>query len=254
MKKYKITALSILMMFGLGVFAQGYYMEMKMSGNDGEMGTMKIYSQDGNSRSEMQMSSAKVPAGFGAMAILSLKSEPSKIYMLNEKEKTYSEMDVSNKEEYRDGDKSEYEVTVIGKEKVNGYNCTHVKIKQKGSKHDMDWWTTTEMANYAEFSKVKSQYTGKSNLYSALEAKGAVGFPVRIKTEDHGQMVQIDLITAEKRNNPSTMFSLSGYKKSEGPAMPGAGMGIDYSKIQQMTPEERQKWIEQMKNQYSTPH
>ena len=242
-------------MFTASAFAQGYYMEMKMSTNEGEMGTMKIYSQDGNSRSEMKMT-ANVPAGFGAMAMLSLKSEPNKIYMLNEKDKTYTEMDVNNKEEYRDGDKSEYEVTIVGKEKVNGYNCTHVKIKQKGSKHDMDWWTTTELANYAEFSKVKSQYTGKSNLYSALEAKGAAGFPVRIKTEDHGQMVQVDLITAEKRTNPSNLFSLSGYKKSEGPGAPGAGMGIDYSKIQQMTPEEREKWIEQMKNQYGgkQPH
>lgn len=251
MKKNKLIALSILMMYGIATFAQGYYMEMKMSGNQGEMGTMKIYSQDGNSRSEMKLS-ANVPAGFGAMAILSLKSEPNKIYMLNDKDKTYTEMDVNNKEEYRDGDKSEYEVTVVGREKVNGYNCTHVKIKQKGSKHDMDWWTTTEMPNYAEFSKVKSQYTGKSNLYSALEAKGAAGFPVRIKTEDHGQMVQVDLITAEKRTNPSNLFSLSGYKKSEGPAMPG--MGVDMQKIQQMTPEEREKWIEQMKNQYSNPH
>lgn len=65
-------------------------------------------------------------------------------------------------------------------------------------------------------------------------------------------MVQVDLITAEKRTNPSNLFSLSGYKKSEGPAMPG--MGVDMQKIQQMTPEEREKWIEQMKNQYSNPH
>ena len=74
-------------MFTASAFAQGYYMEMKMSTNEGEMGTMKIYSQDGNSRSEMKMT-ANVPAGFGAMAMLSLKSEPNKIYMLNEKDKT----------------------------------------------------------------------------------------------------------------------------------------------------------------------
>lgn len=249
MKKHTIITLSFLCMLFTRSFAQGFYMEMKMSTEKGEMGTMKVYSQDGNSRSEMAMTGGPMAVN---MATLMLKSDPAKIYMLNETNKTYSEYDVNSKDEYKDADVADYDITVIGKEKVNGYNCTHVKVKRKGSTHDMDWWTTKEMTDYADFSKVKSQYTGKSNLFAALAAKGADGFPVRIKTEDHNMTMQIDLVKAEKRNNPSSLFSLSGYTKSSTPTMPGSG--VDYQKIQQMTPEEREKWIEQMKSQYGQPH
>lgn len=152
---------------------------------------------------------------------LTLKAEPSKIYLLNEKDKTYSEIESSNDDEWKDRAQAEYEITVVGKETVNGYNTTHVIIKINGKQRE-ELWTTKDIAGYVDFSKVKSKYTGKENMYKALAAKGADGMTVRIKIEERGQGMQMELVKVEKRNNPAVLFSLSGYTKGNGfSGMPG---------------------------------
>jgi hypothetical protein len=235
-------------------FAQGFYFEMKMSSSSqGELGTMKVYGQDGNSRADIAMN---IP-GMGAKNIntLVLKSVPGTVYMLDEKAKTYSEL--STGDDWKDAAQDEYEVTVIGKEKVNGYNSTHVKVKKKGKSDEQELWTSIEIADYASLSKLKTQYTGKENLAKALEAKGAGGFPVRIKTVEHGNTIQVDIVKAEKRTNPASMFTLTGYNKSEGAGSPINSKDLQemVKKMQNMTPEEREKMIEQLKKQYEQqPH
>jgi hypothetical protein len=112
-------------------------------------------------------------------------------------------------------------------------------------------WTTTEIDGYADFAKVKTKYTGKANMYKALEAKGVVGFPVRIKSIDHGHEVRIDLVKAEKRNNPDSLFSLSGYTKQEGAGIPGgAEMQEMMKQLQNMTPSEREAWLKRLQEEH----
>lgn len=246
----RITLFLSLIAFALMGYSQGYYIEMKLtSAKEGEMGTMKVYSQNGDSRSQMQMSMRGVNLD---LSYIFLKSTPNTIYMLNEKDKTYYESTVNDDESFKDYPQNEYEVTVVGKEKVNGYNSTHVKIKVKGQTHEQEMWTTTEIGDYAGFSQIKTKYTGRGNLFKALEAKGATGFPVRMKMLEGGNAITIDVVKAEKRTNPSTLFSLAGYtKSSKATFSPG---GIDtkelMEKMKNMTPEERQKWIEEMQKKY----
>ena len=244
----KIVASLFILLMGARAFSQGYYMEMKMSTADNaNMGVVKVYAQDGNSRSEINLTT---PGGPMDMLTLILKSTPNTLYVINAKGKTYSEMDISQNNQYKDLPQEEYEVTVLGKEKVNGYNTTHVKVAHKGSAVTEELWTSKEVADYSALISAKTKFTGRDNLNKALAAKGADGFPVRIKTSEHGVDVQVDLVKAEKRNNVASLFSLDGYSKSSAPNMSGLSQQEMIQKVQNMTPEERQQFIEQMKAQY----
>jgi hypothetical protein len=246
----KLTILFAAVLFCFTSFAQGFYFEMKMSSNKQAMGTMKVFAQDGNSRSEINVTT---PMGPMDMVTLSLMSNPTTIYMLDDKKKTYSEIDASKSDQWKDESADDYEITILGKEKANGYNSTHVKVKRKDSKSEQELWLSTELADYSTFLKAKTKFTGRENMHKALEAKGVMGFPVKIIASDHGNEIQIDFVKAEKRSNPSSLFSLDGYSKSAGGGMSSSVQDM-IQKMKDMTPEERQKAIDQMKQQYQQQH
>lgn len=248
----KKTILTLIIAFaGLTLFAQNYYMEMKLTSDQQANGDMKLYSQDGNNRAEISVSIPQLGATMNFVT-LTLASNPDMVYNLDEKKKTYTEIKMDADDTWKDAPESDYEVTVLGKETVNGYNTTHVSVKKKGSKSAEEMWTTTELADYADYSKIKSKYTGKDNLYKALKAKGAAGFPVRIKTTEQGQNIQIDLVKAEKKSTPASLFSLSGYTK--GNSMSAMPAGIDVQQMmksmQNMTPEQQKALQQQLEQQY----
>ena len=101
---------------------------------------------------------------------------------------------------------------------------------------------------------MKNKYLGGAKFFNALKDKGVEGFVVRMLVKgNRGDQIQMDLVKAEKRNIDESLFSLSGYTKTAGYA-PGSG-GMDREQIQKMTPEERQKYIEEMKGKYKQqPH
>lgn len=243
----RILMLAAVLIAALQINAQGYYVEMKVTMNDARVADMKIYAQDGNSRSEINSNVAGMQIN---MVMLTLKSEADKVYMLDEKAKTYSEISIATAKDYKDAPVSDYEVTVIGKEKLNGYNTTHVRIQKKGETHAIEMWTTKDIADYETLSKIKGKYTGKDNLIAALKAKGAEGFPVRVKAVEMGREVQVDLVKAEKKTSASNMFSLSGYTKTEGINNMGVDMKEMMKKLQDMTPEERERMLKMLEQQY----
>jgi hypothetical protein len=246
----KFTTLILAVLLSYGAFAQGFYFEMKMSSNkQPDMGTVKVYAQNGNSRSEIHLAAMDMD-----IIALVLSGTPNMVYMLNDKDKTYSEMDASKNSQWKDNATEDYDITVLGKENVNGYNSTHVKIKRKDSKVEEEEWVSTEVNDYASFAMAKTKFTGRMNLYKALEAKGVKGFPVRIITSTAGNQAQIDFVKAEKRDNPASLFSFDGYKKTDNAAMGGATMQEMMKKIQSMTPEQQKAFIEQMKQQNQQSH
>ena len=244
----KIWMLLMVAIAALHTQAQGYYVEMKASMGGQPMAEMKLYAQDGNSRSEITSNMGGV-ANLN-MVILNLKSTPDKVYLIDVSKKTYSEISTANNADYKDDSKDEYEVTVIGKEKVNGYNSTHVRITKKGETNAMEMWTTTELADYKALAMIKSKYTGKMNLYKQLEAKGAAGFPVRIKTAEAGRDMQMDLIKVERKAHAASLFSLEGFTKTEGINNLGIDMKEMMKKLQDMTPEERERMMKILQQQY----
>ena len=236
------------------LLAQGSaYVEFKMTGDSGIVGTTKIYTRDGNSRSEINMASPQSPGGFKWIT-LTLKDKPQKAYTLNENTKTYSEMDISASAS-KENDSTQYEVTLVGKEKMNGYNSTHIKVRRGKFPNEEDLWVSTEVPNYKQYISIKTKYTTQG-LMKALSAKGALGFPVRTIAAERGKKIQIDLVKMEQRDNPSTLFSLDGYTKAGAPGgATGASPEVQdvMKKIQSMTPEERQKFIDDLRKKQAPP-
>lgn len=236
------------------VLAGGAYIEYVLTGeNNVKTGNMYLYYQDGNSRSEMKTNIPQMPGGGMSFVVLYLKNSPGKSFRLDEKNKTYVETEFKESG-MAESEANDYEVTVLGKEKVNGYSCTHLTIKKKTSAFQEEMWTTTEIKDFEKYKDVNSKYTTKG-MYKALKDNGADGFPVRMKTTERSHNMVIDLVKAESRENPASLFSLDGYAKSTAPAAtPGGDQMKDMiQKIQNMTPEERQKYMQQMQEQ-SQPH
>jgi len=209
---------------------------------------MKLSYKDGNSRSEISMAVPQLPGGALSLVSLVLKDSPGQVFMLDEKNKSYTVIDATSDEDWKDAPESDYVVTVIGNENVNGYNCTHASVTRKGEKTAEEYWTTTEINDFASLMGMKAKYIGKDNLTKALAAKGANGFPVRIKTIEQGNAITVDMVKVEVKSHPATLFSLDGYKKSAGATIiPG---GIDIQQIMNMTPEEREKMMKEMEEMY----
>lgn len=244
-----LFALILFICVSISSFA-GHYVEFKLTGAKGINGVMKAWSQGGNSRSEFLMKMPGLPNDISSSTLF-LESEPSKFYAINEKEKTYVEHDRHKNEEFKDDNAAEYEVVLVGKETVNGYASTHVKVRKKGSKSYMNWWVTKDLKYYNELKSMKAKYLNSKGMYAALAEKGADGFPVRMMMEGEGDeaRMQMDLVKAETMDVPASKFSLNGYAKSEAPAMSPMN-GMDVEKMRNMTPEERQKLMEEMMKKY----
>ena len=241
--------------------AQGAYVEFKMTGVQGGIsGTTKAYSRDGNTRSEINMISPQMPGGINRVTLI-LKDSVKKAFVLNEAAKTYSVIDLRAVSQMAN-DPAEFDITVIGKEKVNGYNCTHIKLKLKSTAAAEDVWLTSELSNFKQYMSVRSKFTS-DGFFKALTAKGVAGFPVRMMVTEHGGSMQVDMIKEEMRNNPASLFSLSGYTNESATSgtngsstMPADAQDMA-RKFQNMTPEEKQQFIDQLRKQQQsqqTPH
>lgn len=233
---------------------EGIYLEFKITTSN-MSGTNKTYWSAGDSRTEMTITNDAMPKPFSTISLM-LHASPDKIFSLNEQNKTYTETDISKSPDQKGpADDEEYEVTVIGKESVNGYNSTHVNVTYKHARQSTEMWLSKDVKGYADYTNVKSKYLGGSRLFSALKEKGADGFVVRMTAEaGRGGKMQMDLVTAEKRNITDNYFSLDGYTRTEGATMPGGIERPDIEKIKKMTPEERKKYIDEMKARYTQPH
>jgi hypothetical protein len=236
----------------VGASAQMNTVEYKMSGDmEGFSGNIKTYINEESQRTEMSLVIPMMPNGGMEMVTLMLKDNPGKIYKLNSKEKTYTESDMNT--EYKEKGPDEFDITVIGDEKVNDYNCKHIQIKEKSMKTPMDMWVSTDVPNYERFSKMKGKYSN-AGMMEAWAKKGVKGFPVKMKVNERGMNMYMELVNVENKAVDASLFSLDGYTKQEGGAgMPGMPGGMNQKEMMEqlknMTPEQRQQFIEQMKSQ-----
>jgi hypothetical protein len=249
MKKNLLLVIA-LVLFAMNSYAkEGLYIEFKMTSKSVN-GTSRTYSSDGDSRTESKMTASYNGSDKPmVMTVLKLHNDPNAVYSLNETDKTYTVIDVSkvpNKDE-----QAEYEITVLGKERVNNYNCTHVKAVNKNTRHEMELWLSKDITQYERYASIKNKYIA-SNLYKQLREKGAEGFVVRlVMSEERMGQMEMNLVKAEERNIDASMFNLDGYTKNGNGTAPGRLPGnMDAQQLQNMTPEERQKYIDQMKQQY----
>jgi hypothetical protein len=246
--------LSAMLLAAAAVSAQnGAMMEFKLSSSMGADGTIKSYYSGGNSRVEMALNVPQMPAaGFNRTSIVK-SAEPTKSYQLDDQNKTYrvTEVKPASKESA-----DEYTVKVIGKDKVAGYGCIHVQVT-KGAEVT-DFWTTKEIADYDKYAaKSDNKYMGSGSMYEALKKQNAEGFVVKSFMKDsRGGDFTMELVKIEKKDLAASLFTIpDNYKPAPTANVPPSAQSVDINKIQNMTPEEREKYIEEMKKQYqNVPH
>lgn len=238
-------------------FAQnGVIIDYKISAGDTKgsvSGNTKMYSQDGNTRSEMLMNIQGLPMGAINTVTLTRKDKPNTIVTLNAGNKTYTEMSYEQSQPEERKSTEPFEVTVVGKETVNGYSCTHVIAKFKNSgKVRNEWWTSKDVPGFPGFSGLKgTKYLDDDNFFSKMAEKGADGFPVRMKMSEAGAtgLFQMDLVKAEKKNLENSLFEIpAGYTKAA--TVDLSNMPKSMQEMQNMSPEEQQKMIQEMMKMY----
>jgi len=262
MKRVLLNVLAGTVLAAAPAFAQFEgEIDMKITGQGGMTGTGKVLVSKAGSRTEMDMQTANMPMH---MVTLMKFSAPDVMYLINDKTKTYGEIDVKKARESvakTKGEQEAYSVKVLGPEKVLGYSTKHVLLSRPGDRSEMEVWTTKDLLglSYEAMRGLMRRGSGQDDgaMMKALKNAGAEGFFVKMVTRDKGKtepLTTMELTKAEKRSLPASTFEVpSGYKKQEG-GMGAAGV-VSPETAEQMrkamenlTPEQR-KQIEETRKQ-----
>ncbi|MBA3664263.1 MAG: DUF4412 domain-containing protein [Bacteroidetes bacterium] len=247
MKKIVFAAIAICFAAITGA-QNGAHMEYKITSSNGTSGTVKMNYSEYGSLMDFNMVIPQMPGGGMQMKHLTQKSNPDVVYSLNDKDKTYSEQ--KTKEAASDDSKT-YTVKKLGEEKVNGYKCVHAMVTEGKESHEV--WNTKDIAEYEKYSESfrSNKKLGSQKREQALKDAGCDGMPVKTVhkgNEREGDMT-MELVKYEKKNFSKGDFEIPvGFTKGGSSASP-AGMK-SAEDIRNMTPEERTKYIEEMKKKY----
>lgn len=171
--------------------------------------------------------------------MLMLANKPNTVYMLNDASQTYTE---SSTEKPAKTDPIKPTVKIIGKEKIQGLNCTHALVNM--GKMTMDVWTTKDIAGYEKMLSYwkTARNMGGDDLYNELKKSGADGFFVRLKNSSVSGGMTMELVSYNPKPVSAALFEIpKGYKK---------GASFDPEKMKNMSPAERQKLMQEMMKQY----
>jgi Spy/CpxP family protein refolding chaperone len=223
-------------------------------------GTSRIWVSRLGMRMEMEIGAG----GQGMkMTTLVLRSKPGLAYMVNDARKTYSEVDTTNSPEASRTEEETYSVRKLGSERIAGFDCTHVLVKgNKGSEFEI--WSTKDLGSGSDYWASQRSSRSRSTLAKALQEASADGWPVKSVHRSGSEMATTsELVKAERKAVPASLFDLSGYAKSAetGPGgmsgqmqlSPERQKQVDAARRQQkealknMTPEQRKQVEEMMK-------
>ncbi len=252
MKKLNLSMIAVAL--ALFINAQkGAYIEFKINSSKGATGSMKINYSEFGYGSEFNMVIPQMPGGGIVNKSIANKENPDSIYLLNDKTKTYSTI---KKNDSQNEDTKTYTVKKVGEETVNGYKCVHALVTEGTETTDV--WNTKDIKEYNDY---KATYASNKRMGSlkreqALKDAGCDGFPVKTihkGNEREGDMT-MELVKIEKKSFLKSDFAIPADYTRSGSAAGGANMNPAGIKSQQeimnMTPEERNKYIEELKAKY----
>lgn len=240
MKKWAILAVALLASSSAFADFEGVLF-MKMSSEHMD-GTMRVFLSPKGVRNEMDMRAAQRPMHF---ATLVLFERPDVAYQISDERRTVTEVDLKKANEMaeKSGD-ALYTVKTLGDETILGYWCRHVMITGKKS-GEIEMWTTREILNYSAFAKTQGA-DGQMNaaFMKSLKDAGADGFPVKsIYRSQRGQFM-MELVSAEKKSLPASLFQVpAGYTKTGGYGagnLPPEALKAMQERMKNMSPEQRE--------------
>jgi hypothetical protein len=181
------------------------------------------------------------------MTIIQKASEPDRMYILNEAQKTYS---VTQLDKTSDNASHEtFTVKKTGADRVAGFPCEKAQVtSSSGSQSDL--CVTKQLAASTAWLNAMNRRTGGSGLWKALHDNGLEGFPIRIATHNPGGSIsQLELVSFQKTAVLSSTFQIpAGYKESASP-MQGSASAQDARRkaFASMTPEQRKQMADMLR-------
>ena len=182
------------------------------------------------------------------MVIISPSETPNLVYLINTSQKSYSVIDTdAMKKEIAGAEKSDSynnaKIENLGKEQVNGYNCTHVRITHGESV--MEMWVSKEILDYFTYARMQSANDKNMPLLAKrMKAEGLDGFPVKIWHKQAN--IITELTKVEKHGLEASLFKVpDGYTKTEFPAIHLGSSSSNKKDLEAMV----KKMQEEMKNQ-----
>ena len=228
----------------------GASIEFKITSSKGYTGSVKVNFSDFGSESEFSMLIPQMPGGGIKNKSLMMKEKPGTIFMINDQNKTYSEnlpTDPSNQ------DSKTYLVKKIGEETVSGYKCVHAIITEGNETHEV--WNTKDIPDFAKYSEAfkTNRRIGSQKREQALKDAGCDGLPVKTLHKGNAQEgdMTMELVKLEKKTFTKSDFEVpTGYTKTGAGSSALSSEMKTQQEIMNMTPEERAKYIEEMKKKY----
>ncbi|HQQ79418.1 MAG TPA: DUF4412 domain-containing protein [Thermoanaerobaculia bacterium] len=236
---------------------------MKLTMREGN-GTGKAYVSSAGARSELDIQTAQMPF---KMTTLMKASNPEIMYMINDEQKSYAEIDLKKMREqtakYRDKSKETWSVKKLGKETVNGYSSEHVLVtRAEDAKSEQELWTSKDISGLSYESMRGLMRRGNQSdegMMKALRDAGVDGFVVKMITREKGNpapLATMELTKVERKALKAALFEIpAGYAKKEGMmgaasvmAPPGANDEMRKA-MEGLTPEQRKQIEEMMKRQ-----
>ena len=219
------------------VHAADVYAEYKMTGLGDKIYTSKLFSKNGDVRSEVNMNIA----GKEMMtASLNLKGKPAITIVFNSMNKTYSEVKHSTE---ATGKAPDFTMEVVGEEKIESYNCTHLRMKSNDKSWDM--WLCKNLPSI-NFSYDAADATNNSKIVDLLKSKNVKGLPVKVvfyKADGKTPTMTMLLTKYEAKELAASLFSVpTDYTKST--------VDFDPAKMKNMSAEERKAMLLKMMEQY----
>ena len=226
-----LASLFFLFVYSNKVVAADFYAEYTMTGIGAKSIINKMYSKDGNIRTEinMEIGNQKMQT-----TSLMLKSKPGVVFTFNSMNKSYTEVKTENNAEIKD-----FSIKVIGTEMVGKYNCTHVRMTASGKSWDM--WLSKDLPS------INMPYNGNNAMANAkiiaeMKSKGLTGMAVKLvffKPGTSTAMMTMNLTKYEAKTLSADLFKIpTGYTKSS--------VNLDAAKMKDMTPAQRKEMIMKM--------
>lgn len=242
-------------------------MKITTTGAHATSGAGKTYVSKAGWRSEMEMSSPEMAKATGVPSMKWIAfgklADPDKVYMLNDKMKTYAVLDAKKTAEMAESlSKREHKYTVkkLGRDTVAGLACENALVTEEGTKTQIEACMSKEFMTGNWLKAMERGRRGGGDFMKALKDAGLEGYPIRMvtKSKDDGGTTTMELTKVERRSIPASMFEVPpGYKETSMMGLwaqtPEQAKQMEQAQKQMeeamknMTPEERKRMEEMMK-------
>lgn len=210
-------------------------------------------------KSDKDKDAGRAPSAPLTMTMVARKTDPGKVYMLNNQNKTYSVLDAKRAaEEHGKTPKESFTIQKLGTATVAGLSCQNVLLtSSKGT--EIEVCAAKELAASSDWLAAMNQRQPDGGSWlSALKDKGIEGCPVRWVIRKKGStetLATMEMTRLEKKSLPASLFEIpAGYKKT---GLAVGGLTPEQEKAmsemqENMSPEQRKAYEDAMKR-YGQP-